>query len=63
MIKFELEGQLKTGPTGKMLVNGEEFILDEQTWVFGNIANGAHASVQGVFGNGGERYATKIVIK
>lgn len=62
-VTFDLEGEIRTGQSGMFAVNGEEFVLDDQTWVFGNIAQGAKAMVHGVFRNGGERYATKIVVK
>ena len=57
---FQLEGRLSVGSNGWYFVNGEAFLVDEQTWILGELKNGNNVRVRGTTVNGEKRIATKI---
>jgi hypothetical protein len=61
--QFSLMGTLERGASSKFAVRGEEFVVDNNTWIFGQLNVGAEVMVQGVFRKGDERYAKKIIVK
>lgn len=58
---FTLEGQIMRGNRGAFSVAGEDFVISNDTWIFGDVVVGALATVHGVTKNG-ERIARKIVV-
>lgn len=58
---FQCEGQLALNNSGEFAINGESFVIDSETWVFGDIKPGVQARVQGVT-RGGVRRATKVTV-
>ena len=60
---FNLKGVLKPGESTNFAVDGDEIVVDGDTWVFGDLVYGAKATVTGVFRPNGQRYATKIVLE
>lgn len=59
---FSMEGELRPGNEGSYMVNGVEFTVDDDTWIFGDLEIGAKAVVHGVDHPERGRYARKIVI-
>lgn len=58
---FSFEGILRKGQETTYAINGQDVEISEDTWMIGNMAIGAKASVKGVMRNG-QRQVTKIVI-
>ena len=59
---FALDGMLKPGMDSKYAINGADFIIDDDTWIFGDLAYGVRATVEGVISDSGERLASKVVL-
>lgn len=60
---FSLEGTIKGVKTGGFCVDGTSFIVDENTFVVGNLKSDAKAKVKGLLMPDGKRVATAIVIR
>ena len=60
---FALNGVIKPGMDSKYAINGADFVIDDDTWVFGEIAYGNKAIIEGVVGLNGERLAAKVTIQ
>ena len=60
--RFGLDGKLKPGMDSKYAINGADFVIDDDTWIFGDLAYGVRASVEGVISEAGERLAAKVVM-
>ena len=58
-----LEGHLTKGFMTQFAVGESDFVLDGKTTVIGELIFGAPVSIAITHRNGGERYATKIVVK
>lgn len=61
VLSFYIEGPLCFGVKSKYAINGEDFYLDENTVISGELVYGAYAAVQGVLEDDGRQRATIIV--
>jgi hypothetical protein len=58
---FTFHGEIQAGSRTMFSIAGKDFIVDDHTWIVGEIELGAKASVKGV-NRKGDRYALKVVI-
>ena len=61
--RFQMEGRLNMGNTTEFAINERDFVIDDATWVFGDLAIGKQVVVRGVQREDGSRYATRILLK
>ena len=60
---FILEGNLQPGDETQYSIGGEDIVLDESTWIFGDLHMGSRVAVTGIIGTTNEKQAKKIVIR
>jgi hypothetical protein len=58
---FHLSGPLERGTNTKYAISGQDFVIDENTWIFGEFRLGAVAAVKGER-QGEQHYAKKVSI-
>lgn len=58
---FIMNGLLEKGTGTPFAIGGEDFVIDENTWVFGDVRVGTLATVRGER-HGSKNYAKKVVI-
>ncbi len=58
---FFLSGAIEKGSACKFAIGGEDFVIDNDTWIFGEVRYGATASVKGER-RGNQNFAKKIVM-
>lgn len=61
--RFVLEGSLARGASTKYAIDGHDFRVDDDTWIFGDVTLGSYVVVQGTFDIDNVRYARKITLK
>lgn len=61
-ITFTLEGEIKTGTETLYSVDGEDFDMDDSTFMFGELRVGSQAIVKGHLLAGNIRHATSVKI-
>lgn len=59
---FTLQGKLEPGEDSAFSINGQDFVLDDSTWMIGELVFGARATIKGVISERGERLAKSIVV-
>lgn len=60
--EFRVQGEIANGKRTKYSINGEDFEVDDDTWVVGVLRCGAKARVRGITKPGVGKCATKITI-
>lgn len=60
--QFSVEGPIVPGKETRYSIDGVDFTVGADTWIFGDLKLGAHARVRGPVQFNGERHATHIVI-
>lgn len=59
---FNMQGKLEPGEDSAFSINGQDFVLDDSTWMIGELVFGARATIKGVINEHGERLAKSIVV-
>jgi len=62
LARFMDQGIVKRNAQGQFTLNGEDFYIDENTFVVGDITPGDVVRIVGVIRSGKGRYATKVSI-
>lgn len=60
--QFCLEGILKVGQNSEFSINGEDFIINHETWIVGDVEYGKKAKVQGLIKPAVAKVARKVTI-
>ena len=60
---FIMSGALSRGRNTEFAVDGEDVLLDANTWTIGVPTIGMNATVVGIFRVGGVRYARKLSVE
>lgn len=61
-LNFTLKGEIDRGNLTKFSINGEDFVIDKDTWIFGEVRAGVVAVVKGVK-IGGANFARKVMVE
>lgn len=61
-ISFSCQGTIERAAGGAYCVDGQEFTISDDAWIFGEVSIGAKARICGVVQINGQRSATKITI-
>lgn len=61
-VSFSMQGVLDRGKDSPYQVNGEQFTVSEDAWVFGVLQLGSRVRVSGIIQINGDRCATKITV-
>lgn len=61
-ITFTLEGEVKTGIDTMYSIDGEDFDMDDSTFMFGDLSVGSQAIVKGHLLAGNIRHATSVKV-
>jgi hypothetical protein len=61
-ITFTLEGEVRTGADTPYSIDGEDFDMDDSTFMFGELRVGSQAIVKGHLLAGNIRHATSVKI-
>ena len=59
--RFDIEGRLSAGSGSLFSVENQDFIIDDNTWILGDLKYGAHAKVKGSIDKIGRKYARTII--
>lgn len=61
-VRFKLEGAITRGTNTPYAVDGEDFKIDGNTWIVGDMRLGASAKVSGVISPANGKKASKIIV-
>ena len=61
-VSFTLQGTIDLGPDSSFCIAGNNFVIDDGTWMLGKVALGATATVKGIVEADGKRIARSIVV-
>ena len=59
--EFVIDGILERGSHTQYRVDGEEFEINESTWIVGRIQEGVKVRIKGHY-RGGKRFASRILV-
>lgn len=60
--QFILQGKVERGTQTTFAVEGQDFVIDGNTWILGELSLGSFVRVKGTIKNLGERCASSIVV-
>ena len=60
--QFILRGLIEEGDKSPFSVDGQDFIIEDATWVVGIVVPGALATIKGVIERDGQHHAKSIVV-
>ena len=60
---FIVKGVVEAGKISKYSINGIEFSVGSDTWIFGEFKIGAMAKIEGTMNIDNQRHARKIVVE
>jgi hypothetical protein len=61
-LHFMLEGKLAAGSGTHLSIDGHDLVMDQDTWIFGELSIGAHAKIRGIIIHGHQRLCKSIVV-
>ena len=59
--RFDIEGRLSAGRENLFSVDNQDFIIDDNTWILGDLKYGSNAKVKGSIDKIGRKYARTII--
>ena len=60
---FAIEGMLRRAHGGAFIIDGTSFVVNEDTFVVGELKSNARAKVKGLYLADGKRIATAVVVR
>lgn len=61
-IQFTIQGRIEAGSQTPFAISGNDFAIDDGTWMLGKVSLGATVTVKGVVELDGKRVARSIVV-